>query len=97
MHARQHLDPTPRVQPAAHQVERRSEHDVRARFEEACTLVAPCFDPARQWGKQPLNHLAMRILRERFTDLGDAELMVMLNGIRRLHDKRRAPAPSLRG
>ena len=67
---------------------------VRARFEEACTLVAPCFDPARQWGKQPLNHLAMRILRERFTDLGDAELMVMLNGIRRLHDKRRAPAPS---
>jgi len=74
-------------------VERRSEREVRRRFEEACVLLAPFFDPATQWGKAPFHLLAVRVLRERFDDLSSAELMVMLSGIRNLHANRRRPAP----
>jgi hypothetical protein len=74
--------------------ERRSEREVRLHFEEACLLVAPFFEPAGQWSKLPLELLAMRALRERFAHLTSAELMVMLCGIRNLHDSRRTPVPS---
>lgn len=78
---------------AASPVERRSGQLVRQHFEEGCNLVAPFFDPARQWGKVSLEHLALRALRERFRDLNSAELMVMLSGIRSLHTSRRKPTP----
>ncbi len=63
------------------------------RFEEGCVLLAPFFDPAKQWGDAPLNLLAMRALRERFGSLTSTELMTMLSGIRNLHKSRRTPAP----
>ena len=63
------------------------------RFEEACVLLAPFFDPAKQWGNAPLNLLAIRALRERFGGLTSAELMVMLSGVRSLHKSRRTPVP----
>ena len=74
--------------------ERRNERGVRACFEEACALVAPFFDPAGQWSNAPLNHLAMRVLRERFGHLSSSELMIMLGGIKKLHENRRKPTPA---
>ncbi len=74
--------------------ERRSDQDVRAHFEEGCALLAPFFDPSRQWTKTPMNHLAMRVLKERFQHLSSTELMVMLGGIRNLYEHRRTPVPA---
>jgi hypothetical protein len=96
MHTQAQLEATAPGDHLASAVERRSEREVRMRFEEACVLLAPFYDPAKQWGKLPFNLLAMRALRERFDDLSSAELMVMLSGIRNLHEKRRTPAPFCR-
>lgn len=86
-----HTESAPAVQPPA---DRRVEGDVRTHFEEGCTLLAPFFDPARQWGTTPFNHLALRVLRERFRHLDSTELMVMLEGIRNLHKHKRMPVPA---
>lgn len=74
--------------------ERRSAQQVRNCFEEGCQLLAPFFDPAKRWGNAPLDHLALRVLRERFGTLSSIELLVMLNGIRGLYARRRTPPPA---
>lgn len=74
--------------------ERRSAQQVRECFEEGCQLLAPFFDPAARWGNAPLDHLAMRVLRERFATLSSSDLLVMLNGIRGLYARRRTPSPA---
>lgn len=94
MQTQGHLEATAPGSRMADPAERRNERGVRACFEEACDLVAPFFDPAGQWGRAPLNHLAMRVLRERFGHLSSSELMIMLGGIRKLHENRRKPTPT---
>lgn len=94
MHTRSHLAAMASGDGLASPVERRSTHEVRECFAEACALVAPFFDPTKQWGKAPLNHLAMQVLRERFGNLTSTELMIMLSGIRKLHTSRRTPTPA---
>jgi hypothetical protein len=93
MHVEVHLKAPAPGDASAGPVDRRAERNVRLHFEEACVLLAPFFDPALQWGKLPLNVLAMRTLRERFATLSSAELLVMIGGIRQLHASRRTPAP----
>lgn len=94
MQTRSHLEATAPGNGLASPVERRTEQEVRECFAEACELVAPFFDPSKQWGKAPLHHLAMRVLRERFGNLSSTELMIMLGGIRNLYESRRAPVPA---
>ncbi len=77
----------------ADRVERRTGQEVRERFEGACELLAPFFDPANQWSNMSLDHLAMRVLREHFPSLSWSETTTMLNAVRNLHRSRRKPAP----
>ncbi len=93
MHSHGHLESIAPGNAMASPAERRSGQVVREHFEEGCALLAPFFDPARQWSKLPLDHLALRALRERFRDLTSTELIVMMSGIRNLHASRRTPTP----
>lgn len=94
MHSQTRIDASTPGRHGDDPAERRNARGVRECFEEACAAVAPFFDPAGQWGNAPLNHLAMRVLRERFDHLSSSELMIMLGGIKKLRASRRAPTPA---
>lgn len=96
MHTRDRHQATTSGHGLASPPDRRTTQEVRECFEEACALLAPFFDPTKQWGKAPLNHLAMRVLRERFGNLTSTELMVLLGGVTKLHQNRRKPTPAPR-
>lgn len=60
-------------------LERRSRHDLRAIFPDACEALRPYFEPGNQWVGQSHEHWALQALKEEFPLLNpqDAYLVVL--------------------
>ncbi len=58
--------------------ERRVHVRVRSVFDAALVLVEPCFDPQNAWSGVGLEHLAYRLMRERYPHLGIDEIHAFL-------------------
>ena len=65
-------------------VERRTQHELRAVFPEACNALRPFFDPANQWAGQSHEHLALRTLKEQFPSLSAQESFIVVATVKRL-------------
>lgn len=65
-------------------VERRTQHELRAIFPEACNALRPFFDPANQWAGQSHEHLALRTLKEQFPSLSAQESYIVVATVKRL-------------
>lgn len=73
--------------------ERRRYERVRTLFHEAFESLKPFFDPANRWGDHNLDHLAYRMLRNRYPDLRDDEVRVFIHAAERAClDEQRAPS-----
>lgn len=68
--------------------ERRSHHHVREIFEEACELIMPFFARENRWGNTTLDHLAYRVLRDHYPELGFEEVHVLVVAAHRVHSNR---------
>jgi len=60
------------------QSERRRDPELRARIEQALTIVKPFFEAEGQWGGHSLDHMAYRRLREEMPQLNQAEVHVLV-------------------
>lgn len=69
----------------AEQGERRKYHRVREIFEEAYELVAPFFAPENRWGNSTLDHLAYRVVRDRYPELSYEEVHVLVVASKRVY------------
>lgn len=58
--------------------DRRANHELRDKFEQACRIVAPFFSADNQWSGHSLDHMAYRVLREQMPTLSQAEVHVIV-------------------
>ena len=65
-------------------MERRTQHELRAVFPQACDALKPFFDPANQWAGQTHEHLALRTLKEQFPSLSAQEAFIVVATVKRL-------------
>jgi hypothetical protein len=65
--------------------ERRKFPSVRAIFDEASELIAPFFAPENRWGNATLDHLAYRVIRERYPQLSVEEVHVLVVAAARVY------------
>ena len=70
--------------------ERRKYDRVREIFSEASALIAPFFAPENRWGNSTLDHLAYRVVRERYPQLSYEEVHVLVVASHRVHAATRA-------
>lgn len=84
------MSATPLTEPL---IERRKYHRVREVFDEAYLLIEPFFSSENRWGGQTLDHLAYRILRDRFPDLSGEEVFILVGAAKRVYVERDDPAP----
>ncbi len=86
----------PSASPGAVAPERRQYSRIRAIFEEAGTLIAPFFAKENHWGNATLDHLAYRLVRDRYPELSFEEVHVLVVACRQVHAGVRAANPSPR-
>ena len=65
--------------------ERRRHYRVRAIFEEACASIAPFFAKENRWGNATLDHLAYRVIRDRYPELSFEEVHILVVASRRVY------------
>lgn len=75
------LSPAP---PASATSERRRYDHVRDIFPEASALIAPFFAKENRWGNSTLDHLAYRVIRDRYPELSFEEVYVLVVASRRV-------------
>jgi hypothetical protein len=80
--------------PDAATADRRQHHEARKVFDEACALIAPFFAEENRWGNATLDHLAYRMVRDRFPALSFEEVHILVVAARRVHDGSRAAGPA---
>lgn len=66
-------------------LERRKYDHVREIYAEASALIAPFFAKENRWGNVTLDHLAYRVIRERYPELAFEEVHVLVVASRRLY------------
>jgi hypothetical protein len=66
-------------------VERRTRHDLRVIFPAACEALRPFFDPANQWAGHSQEHLALRTLKEQFSELSAQDSFLVVTTVKRLY------------
>ena len=71
--------------PAASSPERRRYDHVREIFAEASALIAPFFAKENRWGNSTLDHLAYRVIRDRYPELTFEEVHVLIVASRRVY------------
>lgn len=76
------LSPAP---PAPATSERRRYDHVREIFAEASALIAPFFAKENRWGNSTLDHLAYRVMRDRYPELSFEEVHVLVIASRRVY------------
>ncbi|WP_332669854.1 hypothetical protein [Aromatoleum sp.] len=76
------LSPAP---PAPATSERRRYDHVREIFAEASALIAPFFAKENRWGNSTLDHLAYRVIRDRYPELSFEEVHVLVVASRRMY------------
>lgn len=76
------LSPAP---PAPATSERRRYDHVREIFAEASALIAPFFAKENRWGNSTLDHLAYRVIRDRYPELSFEEVHVLVIASRRVY------------
>jgi hypothetical protein len=69
--------------------ERRVHHDLRAIFEGACKVTAPCFDPGLGLGGYSLTTSARRVLHETYPELTQQEVALLFSAVRRFHQEKK--------
>ncbi|MDT3668776.1 MAG: hypothetical protein ROZ37_00400 [Aromatoleum sp.] len=79
------LSPAP---PAPATSERRRYDHVRGIFAEASALIAPFFAKENRWGNSTLDHLAYRVIRDRYPELSFEEVYVLVIASRRVYSAR---------
>lgn len=79
------LSPAP---PAPATSERRRYDHVREIFAEASALIAPFFAKENRWGNSTLDHLAYRVIRDRYPELSFEEVHVLVVASRRIYATR---------
>ncbi len=79
------LSPAP---PAPATSERRRYDHVRDIFAEASALIAPFFAKENRWGNSTLDHLAYRVIRDRYPELSFEEVHVLVIASRRVYSAR---------
>ncbi|HEY0666260.1 MAG TPA: hypothetical protein VGD24_09360 [Gallionella sp.] len=67
--------------------ERRSQHNLRAIFDDACKLTAPFFDTKQSWGGSSLTMYARQALREAYPELSQQEVAILYSGVARFHSE----------
>ncbi|MCK9258902.1 MAG: hypothetical protein RBT39_00045 [Azoarcus sp.] len=65
--------------------EQRRYHRVREIFDEASVLIAPFFARESRWANSTLDHLAYRVVRDRYPELSAAEVHVLVVACSRLY------------
>ncbi|AWI80103.1 MAG: hypothetical protein CVU19_08180 [Betaproteobacteria bacterium HGW-Betaproteobacteria-13] len=65
--------------------EQRRYHRVREIFDEASVLIAPFFARESRWANSTLDHLAYRVVRDRYPELSAAEVHVLVVACARLY------------
>jgi hypothetical protein len=73
--------------------ERRGNPRLRAVFVDAYDLLEPFFDPANQWAGHSLDHLAYHALRERFPELTQTDIAILLIAAKRVFEGGGKPSP----
>lgn len=76
------LPPAP---PAPATSERRRYDHLREIFAEASALIAPFFAKENRWGNSTLDHLAYRVIRDRYPELSFEEVHVLVIASRRVY------------
>ncbi len=79
------LSPAP---PAPATSERRRYDHLRDIFAEASALIAPFFAKENRWGNSTLDHLAYRVIRDRYPELSFEEVHVLVIASRRVYSAR---------
>lgn len=70
---------------ADNQPDRRANTRLRDIFDEGFALLGPFFDPDNTWGGQSLDHLAFRVMREKYPDLSQGEVHVFVTAAKRIY------------
>jgi hypothetical protein len=65
--------------------DRRTQHNLRRIFDDACRITAPFFDPARSWGGSSLTLYARQTLRDAYPELTQQEIAILLSCVARFH------------
>ncbi len=65
--------------------DRRTQHNLRRIFDDACRITAPFFDPAQSWGGSSLTMFARQTLREAYPELTQQEIAILFSGVARFH------------
>ncbi|THF62369.1 hypothetical protein E6C76_18805 [Pseudothauera nasutitermitis] len=71
------------------QAERRKYHHVREIFDEAYEVIAPFFARENRWGNATLDHLAYRVVRDRYPELSFEEVHVLVVASKRVYTELR--------
>lgn len=70
--------------------ERRQHLQLREVFDDAYALVEPFFDPANSWNGQAQEHLAFRVMREHYPQVGGDEIHVFVSAAKRVYNEGKA-------
>lgn len=73
--------------------ERRANPAIRQIFVEAYEVLEPFFDPANHWAGHSHEHLAYRALHERFPELSQDQVFIIVSAAKRVFSSGGAPAP----
>lgn len=73
------------------QPDRRANTRLRDIFDEGFALLAPFFDPNNSWGGTTLDHLAFRVIREKYPDLPQGDVHIFVVAAKRLYAGGHAP------
>lgn len=73
--------------------DRRVTPAMRAIFVEAYDLLSPFFDPATSWAGQTHEHLAYRMLHEKYPGLAADEVLVLVTAAKRVFSTRGKAVP----
>lgn len=73
--------------------ERRANPVIRQIFVEAYEVLEPFFDPANNWAGHTHEHLAYRALHERFPQLSQAQVFVIVSAAKRVFSSGGSPVP----
>lgn len=65
--------------------DRRSQHNLRLIFDQACEITAPFFDAKQNWGGSSLTMYARQTLRETFPDLTQQEIAILFSAVLRFY------------
>ncbi|MGB7595952.1 MAG: hypothetical protein WBM09_00120 [Gallionella sp.] len=73
--------------------ERRTRHNLRQIFGNACRITAPFFDPAQSWAGSPLTMYARQTLRETYPELTQQEMAILLSVVTRFYKETEKYSP----